>query len=76
VRESPVLVSVEEFATLLGAGRDTVYRMVHAGELRHVRFGRVIRIPRDEAERWVRDHAEPQHGVDTNQAAPEGRPDP
>lgn len=42
--------SVREFATATGLATDTVYRMVAAGQLAHVRLGE-IRIPHSEIER-------------------------
>lgn len=44
--------SVPEFATAMGLANDTVYRMVKAGELAHIRLGE-IRIPNSEIERLI-----------------------
>lgn len=38
-------MTVNEVAELLRVSRMTVYRMVHAGELPAVRFGRSYRVP-------------------------------
>ena len=39
--------TVAEVAACVGASPATVYGMVERGELRAVRFGRLLRIPRD-----------------------------
>lgn len=40
----PVL-RVREVADHLDCDRDTVYRLIHEGDLRHIRVGRLIRVP-------------------------------
>ncbi len=57
-REAPLLLRVEEAAKLLGVGRTTVFAMVSARELRVVRIGRSVRIPREALEHWIREHLE------------------
>lgn len=42
----PEFLSPEEFRRYLGLGRSTVYELLRRDELRHVRFGRCIRIPK------------------------------
>jgi excisionase family DNA binding protein len=39
--------SVQEFAETIGVGGQTVYDAIARGEIRHVRIGRRIVIPRD-----------------------------
>ena len=46
--QQPLLLSVQEAAKILGIGRDATYRLVHSGELRSVRVGRHILVPRTE----------------------------
>ena len=46
----PDLLSVEEARTYLGLGRSTMYELRRRKDLAHVRFGRVIRIPREALE--------------------------
>lgn len=48
-----LVLSVSEAARLLGVGRNHVYEMVAEGTIPHVRFGRLIKIPRSELERWL-----------------------
>jgi excisionase family DNA binding protein len=37
--------SVQEIASMLRVSKMTVYRLIHAGQLPHVRVGRSMRIP-------------------------------
>ena len=37
---------VEDLMPILGIGRNTAYRLVRTGEIRSIRIGRQIRIPR------------------------------
>src|SRR5262249_4382075 len=41
------LLTVAEVSTILRVSKMTIYRMVHAGEIPHVRVGRSFRIPVD-----------------------------
>lgn len=38
---------VEDLMPLLGIGRNTAYELIRSGQIRSVRIGRQIRIPRD-----------------------------
>ena len=49
----PWLVSVEEAAGLLGIGRTTLYELIRRGDVRPIRIGRCVRIPRRELEEFV-----------------------
>ncbi|WP_373048423.1 helix-turn-helix domain-containing protein [Vulgatibacter sp.] len=51
--DGQILLRVEEAAKRLGFGRSKVYEMAASGELPVVRFGRSVRIPAAELERWV-----------------------
>ena len=42
----PEMVMVEEAAAFLRIGRNSAYELVKSGALRSVRFGRLIRIPK------------------------------
>ena len=54
----PLTYTVEEAAAALGCGRDSMHRLVRQGDIPHVRFGRVIRIPRDALTAWLLAEAE------------------
>nr|WP_211241318.1 helix-turn-helix domain-containing protein [Pseudonocardia spinosispora] len=41
------LLTVAEVSAMFRVSKMTIYRMVHAGELAHVRVGRSFRIPAD-----------------------------
>ena len=41
------LLTVAEISTMFRVSKMTIYRMVHAGELAHVRVGRSFRVPAD-----------------------------
>ena len=42
----PVTLRVEDLMPILGIGRNTAYRLVRSGEIRSIKIGRQIRIPR------------------------------
>jgi excisionase family DNA binding protein len=42
----PEFLSPEEFRRYVGIGRSTIYDLLRRDELKHVRFGRCIRIPK------------------------------
>ena len=43
----PLFLSVEDICAVLGIGRNTAYDMVRAGQIKSIRCGRQIRIPKD-----------------------------
>ena len=47
LHELPVTLRVEDLMPLLGIGRNTAYELIHSGQIRSVRIGRQIRIPRE-----------------------------
>ncbi|WP_315914122.1 helix-turn-helix domain-containing protein [Arthrobacter sp. lap29] len=47
-------LTVQEVAELMRVSKMTVYRMVHAGELPAVRFGRSYRVPANAVESYFR----------------------
>jgi excisionase family DNA binding protein len=42
----PELLSPEEFRAAVGIGRTALYDALRRGEIRHLKFGRTIRIPK------------------------------
>ena len=42
----PELLTPEEFAAYTGLGRTTVYELCRRSEIQHLKFGRLLRIPR------------------------------
>lgn len=47
LHELPTTLRVEDLMPLLGIGRNTAYELIRSGQIRSVRIGRQIRIPRD-----------------------------
>ena len=43
----PLTLRVEELMPVLGIGRNTAYELVRSGQIRSVRVGRQLRIPKD-----------------------------
>jgi excisionase family DNA binding protein len=50
----PLLLHVEDLIPILGISRSAAYLLVHKGEIRSVRIGRSIRIPRGALDEFVR----------------------
>ena len=48
------LLTVAEVATLLRVSKMSVYRLIHAGELEAVRFGRSFRVPAGAVDAYLR----------------------
>jgi excisionase family DNA binding protein len=40
----PIFLTVDQVAKRLNVGRSTAYNMINAGEIKHLRFGRLIRV--------------------------------
>ena len=47
----PLLLRVAEAAEVLAISRSSLYQLMSAGEVRTVRLGRAVRVPRREVER-------------------------
>jgi len=47
LHELPVTLRVEDLMPILGIGRNTAYELIRSGQIRSVRIGRQIHIPRD-----------------------------
>lgn len=43
----PMILRVEDLMPLLGIGRNTAYELIRSGQIRSIRIGRQIRIPRE-----------------------------
>lgn len=54
----PMLVRIDRAAELLGLSQATVYRLIAAGDLRSVRFGRAHRVPSTELTRLIDERLE------------------
>ena len=49
----PLTMRVEELMPILGIGRNTAYELVHSGQIKGIRIGRNIRIPKSEVIRFL-----------------------
>ena len=45
--ELPLTLRVEDLMPILGIGRNTAYELVRSGQIRSIRIGRQLRIPKD-----------------------------
>ena len=45
--ELPLALRVEELMPILGIGRNTAYELVRSGQIRSIKVGKQIRIPKD-----------------------------
>ena len=45
--ELPLALRVEDLMPILGIGRNTAYELVRSGQIRSVKVGRQIRVPKD-----------------------------
>lgn len=43
----PLTLRVEDLMPILGIGRNTAYELVRSGQIRSVRVGRQLRVPKD-----------------------------
>lgn len=53
LEELPLVLRVEDLSMVLGIGRNTAYELVRSGQIRSIRIGRQLRIPRDELQRFL-----------------------
>lgn len=53
VEELPLVLRVEDISIVLGIGRNTAYDLVRSGQIRSIRIGRQLRIPRNELQRFL-----------------------
>ena len=47
LHDLPMTLRVEELMPILGIVRNTAYELIRSGQIRSIRIGRQIRIPRD-----------------------------
>ena len=47
LHDLPLTLRVEDLIPILGIGRNTAYELIRSGQIRSIRIGRQIRIPRD-----------------------------
>ena len=42
----PDVLTIDDLQSALGVGRSTAYRLIRNGDIRHLRIGKTIKIPR------------------------------
>ena len=47
LHDPPMTLRVEDLMPILGIGRNTAYQLIRSGQIRSVRIGRQIRMPRE-----------------------------
>lgn len=52
----PLTLSVRELLPILSIGRNTAYELIRSGQIRSVRIGRKIRIPKAEVLRFLKNN--------------------
>ena len=49
----PLTLRVEDLMPILGIGRNTAYELVRSGQIRSIRIGRQLRIPKDAVQEYL-----------------------
>lgn len=49
----PLVLRVEDLMPILGIGRNTAYELVRCGQIRSIRIGRQLRVPRDAVAEFI-----------------------
>ena len=52
--ELPLALRVKELMPILGIGRNTAYELVRSRQIRSIKIGRQIRVPRDAVAEYLR----------------------
>ena len=47
LNELPLVLRVEDLMPILGIGRNTAYELIRSGQIRSIKVGRQIRVPKD-----------------------------
>lgn len=51
--ELPLTLRVEDLMPILGIGRNTAYELVRSGQIRSIRIGRQLRIPKEAVQEYL-----------------------
>ena len=54
----PLALRVEDLMPVLAIGRNTAYELVRSGQIRSIRIGRQLRIPRDAVVKFLNGQAD------------------
>ena len=55
-QELPLLLSVADVVNVLKIGRNTAYTLLRSGQLKSIRVGRLIKIPRSALEEYLQNY--------------------
>ena len=47
IEDLPLVLRVEDLMSILGIGRNTAYELIRCGQIRSVRVGKQLRIPKE-----------------------------
>jgi excisionase family DNA binding protein len=76
LEDLPQFLTVEEWRTLMRIGRSTAYDLIRQGVLPAIRWGRVVRIPREAVAKYVNREGSCQNSDATSGSEPEVAPNP
>lgn len=51
--ELPLTLRVEDLMSILNIGRNTAYELVRSGQIRSIRIGRQLRIPKEAVQEYL-----------------------
>lgn len=58
----------EELATITGVPKSTLFHMAQANRIPHVHFGRNVRFPEEDIERWIQEQMQATGCANENNA--------
>ncbi|KYG34897.1 helix-turn-helix domain-containing protein [Alkalihalobacillus trypoxylicola] len=53
-KEEGLFLGVNDVQRITGLGRDRVYEIMHSGDFPVMRFGRQLKVHREELDKWIR----------------------
>ena len=56
IEELPLLLTVDDLVNVLKIGRNTAYTLLRSGQLKSIRVGRLIKIPRTALEEYLQNY--------------------
>ena len=62
LNDLPLALRVEDLMPILGIGRNTAYELVRSGQIRSIRVGRKIRVPKDAVATFLGETKNSLHG--------------
>lgn len=53
LEEFPALLNISDVQEILGVGRNTAYSLVRSGKIKHLRIGKLIKVPKATLEAYL-----------------------